>query len=67
MGRAGCKRRRAHGDGWIPIRNMHSPVEILDLKDVQRLVRWLSALAGHVDADFVEKLAYRLPDFEEPA
>lgn len=49
----------------LPLRNMHSPVEVADLKDVTRAARLLAAFAAQVDADFVANLAYRLPDFEQ--
>lgn len=49
----------------FPLRNMHSPVEVADLKDATRSARLLAALAAQVDADFVASLAYRLPDFAE--
>lgn len=49
----------------LPVRNMHSPVEIADLRDATRAARLLAAFAAQVDADFVANLAYKLPDFEE--
>ncbi len=49
----------------IPIRNMHTAVEVADLKDVTRTVRLLTAFLAQADAAFLDHLAYRLPDFQE--
>ena len=51
----------------IPIRNMHTPVEVADLKDVTRTARLLAAFLTQADADYLDSLAYRLPDFQEAA
>ena len=51
----------------IPIRNMHTPVEVADLKDVTRTARLLAAFLAQADADYLASLAYRLPDFQEAA
>ncbi|GAB1421468.1 M42 family metallopeptidase [Anaerolineales bacterium] len=40
----------------IPIRNMHSPVETLDIKDIQRAGRWLAQFIASLDADFMPRL-----------
>jgi tetrahedral aminopeptidase len=37
----------------IPIRNMHSPVETLDLKDIERAGRLLAQFIAGLDADFL--------------
>ncbi len=49
----------------IAIRNMHSPLEITDLRDLRRTIRLLTAFARQVDQAFVADLAYKLPDFTE--
>lgn len=49
----------------IAIRNMHSPVEVADLRDVSRTARLLSAFLAEADQSFADGLAYHLPDFEE--
>ncbi len=41
----------------IPLRNMHSPVETLDLKDIERCGRWLAHFIAGLDDDFVESLS----------
>ena len=46
----------------IPIRNMHTPTEVADLKDVTRTVRLLTAFLSQADADFLRSLAFQLPD-----
>jgi endoglucanase len=51
----------------LPLRNMHSPVEVADLKDATRSARLVAAFAAQADAEFVASLAYRLPDFAETA
>jgi len=51
----------------IPVRNMHSPVEVVDMKDVGRTVRLLAAFLAQADAAFADALAYTLPDFQEAA
>jgi putative aminopeptidase FrvX len=43
----------------IPIRNMHMPVELVAVKDVERAGRLLAEFAARLDADFVDqKLAW---------
>ncbi len=49
----------------MPIRNMHSPVEVADLRDLRRTVRLLTAFVAAADQALVDDLAFRLPDFEE--
>jgi endoglucanase len=49
----------------IPIRNMHSPVEVADLQDVSRTVRLLSTFLAETDRTFVDQLVFCLPEFEE--
>lgn len=51
----------------IPLRNMHSPVEVADLKDAIRTARLLASFAAQVDQSFVDSLTYKLPDFNEAA
>ena len=50
----------------IPLRNMHSPVETLDLKDIERCGRLLAHFICALDEGFVEYLSLR-PAAEEPA
>ena len=40
----------------IPLRNMHSPVETLDLKDIERCGRLLAHFICALDEDFVSAL-----------
>lgn len=49
----------------ISIRNMHTPAEVADLKDVGRTARLLAAFLAQADAGFIDSLAYRLPDTPE--
>jgi endoglucanase len=44
----------------IPLRNMHTPVETLAVKDVERAGRLLAAFAGRLDGDFLESLTWDL-------
>ena len=41
----------------IPLRNMHSPVETLDLKDIERCGRLLAHFICELDGDFVNYLS----------
>ena len=45
----------------IPLRNMHSPVETLDLKDIERTGRLLAHFICELDESFVEYLSL-MPD-----
>ena len=47
----------------VPLRNMHSPVETLDLKDIERCGRLLAHFISALDDDFVAYLSL-LPDDE---
>ena len=40
----------------IPLRNMHTSVEMLSLRDIERVGRLLAAFIGELDAGFVEAL-----------
>ena len=48
----------------IPLRNMHSPVETLDLKDIERCGRLLAHFICALDEDFVDYLSLMLPTDE---
>lgn len=41
----------------VPLRNMHSPVETLDLKDIERTGRLLAHFICSLDGDFMEALS----------
>lgn len=41
----------------IPLRNMHSPVETLDLKDIERAGRLLAHLIASLDDSFIDSLS----------
>ena len=43
----------------VPLRNMHSPVETLDMKDVERTGRLLAHFICALDDDFVDYLSLR--------
>jgi endoglucanase len=40
----------------IPIRNMHTPVEIVALKDIQRAARLIAGFIGTLDGDTMDRL-----------
>jgi tetrahedral aminopeptidase len=42
----------------IPIRNMHSPVETVDLRDIERTGRLLAHFIASLDADFMQTIEY---------
>ncbi len=45
----------------IPIRNMHTPVEVVDVRDVKRTGRLLAAIVAHLEADFLAEIAWPVP------
>ncbi|MDE2855177.1 MAG: M42 family metallopeptidase [Chloroflexota bacterium] len=50
----------------IPLRNMHSPVETLDLKDIERAGRLLAHFICALDESFMQDLSL-MPAEDEPA
>lgn len=42
----------------IPIRNMHSPVEVADLRDIKRTGRLLAAFVAGLEPDFLGRIAW---------
>lgn len=42
----------------IPLRYMHTPVEVVSLKDIQRAGRLLAEFIASLEADFVEKIVW---------
>jgi len=42
----------------IPLRYMHTPVELVSLKDIQRTGRLLAELIAGLDASFMETLKW---------
>ncbi|MFZ4812961.1 MAG: M20/M25/M40 family metallo-hydrolase [Phototrophicaceae bacterium] len=49
----------------IPLRNMHSPVETLDLRDIERAGRLLAHFIATLDADFLATLDWQRPTPQE--
>jgi len=49
----------------IPLRNMHSPVETVDLRDIQRAGRLLAHFIADLDADFLTAIDW--PDLKSEA
>lgn len=45
----------------IPIRNMHTPVETMNIKDLQRCGRLLALSIAAMDKDFMDKLNWTAP------
>ncbi len=45
----------------IPIKNMHSPVEIVDLRDIERTGRLLAHFIASLDDDFLQTIDYQRP------
>jgi endoglucanase len=45
----------------IPLRYMHTPVEVVALKDIQRAARLLSEFIANLDIDFMNKLTLDMP------
>jgi tetrahedral aminopeptidase len=42
----------------IPLRYMHTPVEMIALKDVQRAGRLLTEFVASLEADFMNKIVW---------
>jgi len=42
----------------IPVRNMHSPVETVDMRDIERTGRLLAHFIADLDADFLRTIAW---------
>ena len=42
--------------------NMHSPLEIVDLRDVRRAGRLMAAFAAGLEPDFLDDITFPLPD-----
>lgn len=46
----------------IPLRYMHTPTEVVAIKDVQRAGRLLAEFICGLDPDFMSKVAWEKPD-----
>lgn len=46
----------------IPLRNMHTPVEVLDLRDVSRTGRLLAAFVASLKPGFLDEIAWPVAD-----
>jgi endoglucanase len=42
----------------IPLRNMHTPVEIVSIKDIEYAGRLLAGFVASLEEDFVEKMVW---------
>ena len=42
----------------IPMRYMHTPVEMISIKDIQRTGRLLAEFVASLEADFMNKIAW---------
>jgi endoglucanase len=40
----------------VPLRNMHSPVETCDLRDIERAGRLMAHFIASLDADFLQAI-----------
>ncbi|MBN1287710.1 MAG: M20/M25/M40 family metallo-hydrolase [Anaerolineae bacterium] len=50
----------------IPVRNMHTPIEVVDTKDIERAGRLLAEFIAGLDDDFLDSIAYSLePECKE--
>lgn len=50
----------------LPLRNMHSPVETLSLKDIERTGRLLAQFIASLDADFMAAIDWNTQDETSP-
>lgn len=48
----------------VPIRNMHSPVEIADLRDIERTGRLLAHFIADLDAEFLQAIEWKVAEVE---
>jgi putative aminopeptidase FrvX len=48
----------------IPLRNMHTPVEVVDVKDAERAGRLLAGFIAGLEADFLQALEWRADEGE---
>jgi endoglucanase len=42
----------------IPVRYMHSPVEVADLGDIERAGRLMAAVSAGLDDDYMQRLVW---------
>ena len=42
----------------LPLRYMHTPVEVVAIKDIQRLGRLLAEFIGGLEPDFIDKIVW---------
>lgn len=45
----------------IPLRSMHTTVEVVDLRDISRAGRLLAAFVAHLPPEFLDQIAWTLP------
>lgn len=48
----------------VPIRNMHSPVETVDLRDITRAGRLMACFIAELDAEFMAAIEYKMVQSE---
>jgi putative aminopeptidase FrvX len=46
----------------IPLTNMHTPSEVVDVRDVQRAGRWLATFITGLEPAFLDDIAYPMPN-----
>jgi endoglucanase len=46
----------------VPVRNMHTPVEVADTRDIERAGRLLAEFVASLDADFMDSIAYDIDE-----
>lgn len=51
----------------VPVRNMHSPVETIDLREIERAGRLLAHFITRLDADFLASIDWKQSDPDEAA
>ena len=51
----------------LPLRNMHSPVETADLRDIERTGRLLAQFIASLDGDFMQAIDWNAPESEPEA
>ncbi len=53
------------GQIGLPLRNMHTPVEVVDVKDVERAGRLMAEFIAEMQADFLDTLTWDMEECED--
>jgi endoglucanase len=51
----------------VPVRNMHSPIEMASMKDIERTGRLMAEFISELDSEFLDKIAWKPDEVEDTA